>query len=180
MTTAGAQSVEFEAVGLNGKAIPAGDFFLKPFNVAVFEFHDLPTACADQMVVMTLVGDVIVLGLGSKVAGLGKAGFTKQVERTVNGGQSEMGILTSELMVQFFRGDMFLFQKCIKDELALARILQLVLSEMLLEDSHFFGVFRHVVWTKPPRRGIKDEIELSVKSSVSTRHLFPPPLTAAS
>ncbi len=180
MTAAGTQPIEFKTVGLNGKSVQGRDFFLKSFNVTVFEFHNLPTACADQMVVMTFVGDVIVLGLGSEVPRLSKAGFTEQVERTVNGRQSEMGIFTGELVVQLFRGDMFLSQKCIKDEFALTRILQLVLPEMLLQDSHFFGMFRHVNWTKPPRRGIKDEIGLSVKSLDDASSFTRPPLTAAS
>ena len=47
-------------------------------------------------------------------------------------------------MVELFCGDVFLFQKGIQDELPLARILQLVLPKMLFEDSHFFGMFRHV------------------------------------
>lgn len=141
MTAAGAQTVEFEAVGLNGKAIPAGDFFLKPLNVAVFELDDLPAASADQMVMMTFVGDVIVLGLGAEVSSLGEAGFTEEVERTVNGRQSEMGILPSELVVKLLRGDVLLLEKGIEDEFPLARIFQLVLSKMVLENSHFFGVF---------------------------------------
>ena len=141
MTAARAQSVEFEAMGLNGKAIPAGDFFLKSFNVAVFEFNNLAAAGADQMVVMTLVGDVIVLGLGAKVSSLGKAGFTKEVEGAVNGRQSEMGIFTSELVIELFCGDVFLFEEGIENKFPLARILQLMLPKMFLEDPHFFGVF---------------------------------------
>ena len=77
MTAAGAQPVEFEAVGLNGKAIPAGDFFLKPFNIAVFEFDDFATTGANQMIMMTLMRDVIVLGLRPEVSSLGEAGFAK-------------------------------------------------------------------------------------------------------
>lgn len=141
MTAEGAQSVEFEAVGLNGKAIPAGDFFLKPFNIAVFEFDDLPTAGADQMVVMTFVRDVIVLGLGTKVSSLGEAGLTEEVERTIDGRQSEMGILPSELVVKLFCSNVFLLEKGIEDEFPLARVFQLVLPKMFLENSHFFGVF---------------------------------------
>lgn len=141
MTAEGAQSVEFEAVGLNGKAVPAGDFFLKPFNIAVFEFDDLPTAGADQMVVMTFVRDVIVLGLGTKVSSLGEAGLTEEVERTIDGRQSEMGILPSELVVKLFCSNVFLLEKGIEDEFPLARVFQLVLPKMFLENSHFFGVF---------------------------------------
>jgi len=90
---------------------------------------------------MPLVGDVIVLGLGAKMSSLGEAGFTKEVERTVNSRQPEMGILTRELVVELFCGDVLLFQKGIEDEFPLTGIFQLVLPKMLLEDSHFFCVF---------------------------------------
>jgi hypothetical protein len=40
-----------------------------------------------------------------------------------------------------------------------------MLPKMLLQDSHFFGMFRHHDRTEPPRRGIKDETEQPVKSA---------------
>ena len=63
MTAAGAEPVEFKPVGLDGKAVARGDFLLQLFDLAIFEFHDLAAARADEVIVMALVGDVIVLRL---------------------------------------------------------------------------------------------------------------------
>ncbi len=63
MTAAGAESVEFKAVGLDGKAVPGGDLLLQFFDLAVFKFDDLAATCADEMIVMPLMGDVIILRL---------------------------------------------------------------------------------------------------------------------
>lgn len=38
----GAEAVEFEFVGLNGKAVFSGHGFLQVFNLAVVKFHNLP------------------------------------------------------------------------------------------------------------------------------------------
>jgi len=71
MATARTQTVELELVGLDSEPIPAGDFLLEAFDVAVLEFHDLPAGRADQVVMVALVGYVVVLGLGSEVTRLG-------------------------------------------------------------------------------------------------------------
>ena len=47
MTAAGAESVEFKAVGLDGEAVPGGDLLLQFFDLAVFKFDDL-AAIAEQ------------------------------------------------------------------------------------------------------------------------------------
>ena len=77
MTAAGAEAVEFEAVGLDREAVACGDFFLKPFDVAIFEFHDLAAVGADQVIMMTLVRNVVVLGLRPEMPGLREARFAK-------------------------------------------------------------------------------------------------------
>lgn len=46
-------------------------------------------------------------------------------------------------MIQFFRGDVFLFQEELKDQLPLAGILQLMLPKMFFQYFHFFWVFGH-------------------------------------
>lgn len=115
MAAARAESVEFETVGLDGKAVSRGDLFLKAFDVAVFEFNDFPTPGADEMIVVPLVRHIIVLRLSSEVSGLSETCLTKEVERAVNGCQAEVGVFPGQLVVQLFRRDMFLFQKCVED-----------------------------------------------------------------
>jgi len=77
------------------------------------------------------------------VPGLGETCFTKEIECAVNGCQPEVRIFPCQLVVHLLSRDMFLFQKCVEDQFSLASKLQLMLSEMLFEDSHFFGMFRH-------------------------------------
>jgi hypothetical protein len=115
MTTARTEPVELKAVGLDGKTVPRRDLFLKPLDVAILKFHDLPTTCTDEMVMVALVRNIIVLGLGAKVTRLGQACFAKKVECAVNGRESKMGVFACQLMVHLFCRDMFLLEKCIKD-----------------------------------------------------------------
>ncbi len=116
---------------------------MKALDIAVFEFDDFPTPGADEMIVVALMRNIVVLRLSPEVPGLGETCFTKEVECAVNGCQPQMGILPRQLVVHLFSRDMFLFQKCVEDQFALASKLQLVLSKMLLENFHFFGMFRH-------------------------------------
>jgi len=88
MTTARTEAVEFETVGLDCEAVEGGHFFLKTLDVAVFEFYNFSAAGADEMVVVTFMGHVVVLGLGAEVSGLCQASFAEEIERTVNRRQS--------------------------------------------------------------------------------------------
>ena len=88
MTAARAESIELEAVGLDGKTVLSRHFFLKTLNIAVLELHDLSTACANEMVMMTLMRHVVVLSLSAEVPRLGQTGFAEEIERAINGRQS--------------------------------------------------------------------------------------------
>ena len=63
MTTAGTQTVEFKPVGLDGKAVAGSNFLLQFFNLAIFKFHDLAATRANEVIVMSFVGDIVVLSL---------------------------------------------------------------------------------------------------------------------
>ena len=128
MTTVRAEAIELETVGLNGESIASGDFFLKLFNFAVFKLDDLAATGANEVIVVALMRDVIVLGLRPEVPGLGESRIAKQVQCPVNGGQSEMWISFSQLVIHSFGRDMFLPEKRREDEFALAGELQLVLA----------------------------------------------------
>jgi len=164
MTAARAEPVELEAVSLDGKAVPRSHFFLKTLNVAVLEFHYFPTACANKMIMMALMRHIVVLGLCTEVPGLGQTRFAEEIERAVNGREAQVWILTRQLVVHRFGRDVFLLQKGIEDQFTLPRKFELVLPKMLLQDPHFFGMFRHHDQTEPPRWRIKDETEQPVKS----------------
>lgn len=143
MLATGAKAVEFETMGFDDKAVPGRYLFLQPFNVAVFEFHDLPAFCADQMIVVAFVRDVVVLGLRPEVSSLRQAGLTEEIERPVNGRQAQVRIFPRELVVQFFRCDVFLFQKRFQDQFPLAGVLQLVFPQVFFQQRCFSLMFGH-------------------------------------
>ena len=145
MTTTRTDTVEFEAMGLDGKAVAGGHFFLKFLDLAVFKLHDLSAVGADQVVVMAFVGDIVVLGLGAEVPGLRQARFAKEVERAVDRCEAQVRIFFGQLVIHLFRGDVFLLEESIEDELTLTRDLKLVFGEMLFQHLHLFGVFWHSV-----------------------------------
>jgi hypothetical protein len=121
MSAAGAHTVEFQLMGLDGEAISAGDLFLKSFDVFILEFHDLPAGGADEVIVMSLVGHVIILRLRAEVTSLGQPYFAKEIERPVNGGETDMRVLFCELSIHLFRGDVLILEKHVQNMLALPR-----------------------------------------------------------
>lgn len=164
MTAARAESVEFEAVRLDGKTVPRCHFFLKTLNIAVLKFHYFPTACANKMIMMALMRHIVVLGLSAEVPGLGQTRVAKEIECAVNGRETQVRIFARQLVVHRFGRDVFLFQKGIEDQFALPRKFELVLPEMFLQNPHFFDMFHHHDQIEPPGWRIKDETERPVKS----------------
>ena len=144
MTAAGAESVEFKPVGGNRKAVLGRDFLLKTFDIAVFKFHDLAATCADEMIVMALMGHVVILGLRPKVSCLSEPRLAKQIKGPVNGCKSEMGIFAGQLVVHLLGRDVLLLQKRVEDQLTLARKFELMSPEMLFQNAHFLGMFGHI------------------------------------
>lgn len=141
MTAARAEAIELETVRCDRKTVPRGDFFLEALDVAVLELHDLSAAGANEVVMVALVRHIVVLGLRAEVPSLGQTGLAKEVERTVNGGQSQVRIFSRQLVIHFFSRDVLLLQKGIENQFTLPGKLELMLPEMLLQDSHFFGMF---------------------------------------
>jgi hypothetical protein len=138
MTATRTEAVELESVGLNGESIAGGDFLLQFFDFAVFKLDDLATTGANEMIVVAFVRDVVVLCLRTEMPGLGESRVAKEVERPIDGGQSQVGVGLGELVIHSFGGDVFLSEECREDEFTLTGEFQLVLSQMLLEHIHFF------------------------------------------
>ena len=84
MTAAGTETVELEAMGLNGESVTSSDFFLEAFDVAVFELHNLSAVRADEVVVVAFMGDVVVLSLCAEVPRLRQAGFAKEIQCAID------------------------------------------------------------------------------------------------
>ena len=143
MAAARTEAVEFQAMGLDDKAIACGHLFLQAFNLAILELDDLAAAGTDEMVVMTLMGDVVVLRLRAEVAGLRQTCVAEEIQGTIDRGETEVWVFLGELMVHRLRCDVFLLQKGTQDQLALAGQLQLMLFEVLLEHLHLLGGLIH-------------------------------------
>jgi hypothetical protein len=138
-----AKTIQFKLVGLNGEAVASGHFLLEAFNIVVFKFHNLSAGGTDKMVVMALMRDVIVLGLRAEVPRLSQAGFTKEVQRSVDCGQADMRILFGKQSVHLLGGDVLHFQKHAEDLFALAGKLELVFRQVIFENTDLFNVFVH-------------------------------------
>lgn len=121
MSAAGAHAVEFQLMGLDGKAISAGDLFLESFDVLILEFHDLATGRANEVIVMSLMRDVIVLGLRPEVTSLGQTHLAKEIQRPIDRGETNMGIFFGELTIHLLGGDVFILQEHVENMLALSR-----------------------------------------------------------
>ena len=147
MAAARAETVEFQAVGLDHKAVFCRDFLLQPLNFAVLELDNHATAGADEMVVMAFMRDVVVLRLGAEVARLGDPCLAKEVQRAIDRREPEMRILLGKLMIHRLGRDVLLAKERRQDQFSLASQFQLMLRQMLTKHVHFFKAFAHRVWS---------------------------------
>ena len=138
MTAARTEAVELKSVGLDGKSVPGGHFFLESLNIAVFKLHDLAAVGADEVIVVAFVRDVVVLGLGAEVPGLCEAGIAEQIERPVDCRESKMRIGLRQLVIHGLRGNVLLPEEGAQNQFTLAGDLELMLAQVLLQDLHFF------------------------------------------
>lgn len=58
-----AETVKFEFVGLNGKAVYSRNLFLKVFDLAVLKFDNFSAGGTNEVIMVTLVGHIIELRL---------------------------------------------------------------------------------------------------------------------
>ena len=107
-------------MSLDGETVSPGHVFLKSFDIFILEFHDFAAGRADEVIVVSLVRHIVVLCLRAEVAGLGQSDLAKEIERPVNGGQSDMRIFFRELPIHLFRSDVLILQEHIQNVLALA------------------------------------------------------------
>lgn len=150
MTAARTEAVELKSVGFDGKSVPGGDFFLEALNVAVFKLHDLSAVGANKVVVVALVRDIVVLGLGPEVPGLCEAGIAEQIERPVDGRESKVRIGLSQLMIHSLRGNMLLLEEGAQNQFTLTGDLELMFAQVLLQNLHFFYML--ICHLRPPMR----------------------------
>jgi hypothetical protein len=161
MTAARTEAVELKAVGLDGKSVLGGDFFLEPLNFFVLKFHNLLAAGADKVIVVALVRDVVVLRLRAEVPGLCEAGIAEQIERPVDSRQPKMRIGLRQLVIHGLRGNVLLLEEGAQNQFTLAGELKLMLAQVLLQRPHFLDML--ICHHEPPMGIIKDEFVQLVK-----------------
>ena len=92
MTAARTEAVEFKAVGFDDESVSSGHFLLQTLDFLVFKFHDPLAAGTDEVIVVTLVRDIVVLCLRAEVPGLCETGIAEQIQRPVDGRESKMRV----------------------------------------------------------------------------------------
>lgn len=138
MAAAGAEAVELKPVGGDGKSAFGRYFFLEPLDLFVFKFHDFLAAGADEVVVVALVRDIVVLRLGAEVAGLRQTCIAEQIQGAVDGGEPQVGIRFSQLVIHGFRRNVLLPEERAQDQFPLPGEFELMLPQVLFERLHFF------------------------------------------
>jgi len=106
----------------DGKTVLSGDFILKLFYARVLKFDNLPTADADQMIVMLIQVTGFIASLAiSEMTLLGDAAFGKQFQGPVNGGITDPGIFPAQAQVKLFGREVRSHtQKLIENDFSLA------------------------------------------------------------
>lgn len=143
MAAVHAEAVELKPVRLDDEPILGRHFLLEPLDFAIFELHNLSAARTDQVIMVSLMGDVVVLGLRTEMSCLRDACLAKEIQCAIDGRQAEMRVLFRELVVHRLGGDVFLAKESRQDEFSLAGQLQLMLRQVLAEGIHFFVSFSH-------------------------------------
>ena len=92
---------------------------------------------------MAFVRNVIVLSLRAEVSRLGQAGLTKEIERSVNSRQADVGVLFGQQTIHLLCGDMLHFQERTQYLFALTGEFELMFRQVLFEHTDFFDVFAH-------------------------------------
>ena len=107
LTTVRAITVEFKTMALNGETVLPGNFVLEFFNAGVFEFNDLATGDADQVIVMFVLTARFVAGLAiAKMTLFGDTAFGKELQGAMDGGITDAGVFPAQAKVKILGGKM--------------------------------------------------------------------------
>ena len=107
----GTESVQFEIPSGEMKPVRQGDLLPQPFDCRVLKLHDMPAACADQMIVISLRRNVVILGLLAEASRLRESVFAQHTHRPVNRIQRSSAPVSIEETVQTADGDVILLEK---------------------------------------------------------------------
>jgi hypothetical protein len=125
----------------DGEIVFFGHLLLQLFDAKVLEFYDFTAFSADQVIMMLTAMRYLVKGLsGAEIALLRQAAFCQKLERSVNGGVADMGMLFADFQIKFLSRQMGLHPKeFIQNDLSLACEFESLLADILSEYLAFFG-----------------------------------------
>ncbi len=138
-----ALTVQFKLVRGDVEFMSACDLLLEFFDITILELDNRSTLCADHVVVVSLVGHVVVVCLGSEMPLLRQSALAKKIQCAVDGRESDVRFTLREFVVDLLGRDMFHPQEGLEDNLTLAGHSQFMLGEMLSKNGYLvsYGFF---------------------------------------
>ncbi len=143
-----ALTVQLKFVCDDVEVVLASHFVLEFLDIAILKLDDFSTRRANHVIVVSLVGYVVVVCLGSKMPLLRQSTLAKKIECAVDGRESDMRFAPCEFVVELLGGDMFHLEKGLEDNLTLAGDSQFMIGEMLSENGYLvsYGFFCGATW----------------------------------
>src|SRR5262245_10010933 len=128
------------AVAFDHEADAGGDLVLQPLDLGTRELDDVAAGAADKVVVVLPLVLALEPALALDLQLAGEAGGLEQLERAVDGGSPDVGVLLLDQSEQVVDGEVTgRTQEDVEDRLALVAALEPVLAEELGEDLAFLS-----------------------------------------
>src|SRR6266550_969840 len=123
------------------KSVLGGHLVLNSFQLRRVELDDLSADRADHVIVMLVL--VVVLVMSAAIAESrfsGQSRISQKLQRTINGGLSDAGVLFAHQAVKIFAGNVTLCaEKYFQDQVALRGPLEALAAKMFDENFLLFG-----------------------------------------
>lgn len=91
-------------MAVNREAVLLSDLVLQLLNVRIFEFDNPVTFGADQVIMVVYIVGQFIAGVSiAELTLLRETAFTKEIEGSIDGGQTNRGALFLHSEMKFFR-----------------------------------------------------------------------------
>ena len=130
VAAAGAVPVEFVAMSQDFKSIGGRDLVLRLLDHLALKFRDLPAFDADQMIVVFVL-DFIARDAVVEMALGGEPRLHQELHGAVDGRVSNIRVLGADRLIEVLTRHVALrLEECLKNQLALLRLLEMILFEV--------------------------------------------------